>query len=131
MGWGVICVYNFTVGFPPKRVMGSSDLSVVVLAVAFAVDSEKSFADGEKRDDFGKLSRTEGRGKERQSRKRESDGMKMEREGKRIGFQFPARIGRFHRCSAHKSLSLSTINGLANVRNKIRQRQKSCRLASW
>ena len=93
------------------------------LLFAFVVDSEKSFADGEKRDDFGKLSRTEGREKERQSRE---NGMKMEREGKRIGFQFPARIWRFHRYSAHKSLTLSlvsTITGWAKERNVRRLRK--------
>ena len=65
----------------------------------------------------------DGRERERATieRERERERWNEDGEGKRIGFQFPARIWRFHRCSAHKRLSRSSVNGLAKVR---RLRQK-------
>lgn len=50
-------MYNFTVGFLPKRVIEAAAAVAVVATVA-----AESFADGEKRDDFGKETVKDGGG---------------------------------------------------------------------
>ena len=55
-------MYNFTVGFLPKRVIEAAAAVAVVATVAILAVAAESFADGEKRDDFGKETVKDGGG---------------------------------------------------------------------